>query len=171
MINIMNSQVTLNIGTNQLFDTDYNECIICLEHSSNNVKALDLQLNPCKCNYYTHKNCIISWINYNSICPICKNKIYYNDKPNHCISVPGTLDDIIVENRNVESGNRYIVNMEPSNMEPSNVEPSNMEPSNEEPVNDERDRIEQVRKFNIALIVSYTISVLIIVILICLFEK
>ena len=54
-----------------------NSCIICLMDEYNNEKCRDISTIPsinkkCSCIFYTHEDCIIKWINTNSICPFCK---------------------------------------------------------------------------------------------------
>jgi len=56
---------------------DGNSCIICLMDEYNNEKCREISTIPsinkkCSCIFYTHEDCIIKWINTNSICPFCK---------------------------------------------------------------------------------------------------
>ena len=64
------------------------QCIICLqgpEQSSNNIIIDDVKLinemhfliKECKCECYSHHNCIEQWIKNNSVCPICKGPISF----------------------------------------------------------------------------------------------
>ena len=64
------------------------QCIICLqgpEQSSNNSIIDDVKLmnemhfliKNCKCECYSHHNCIEQWIKNNSVCPICKGPISF----------------------------------------------------------------------------------------------
>ena len=64
------------------------QCIICLqgpEQSSNNSIIDDVKLmnemhfliKKCKCECYSHHNCIEQWIKNNSVCPICKGPISF----------------------------------------------------------------------------------------------
>jgi hypothetical protein len=64
------------------------QCIICLqgpEQSINNIIIDDVKLmnemhfliKECKCECYSHHNCIEKWIKNNSVCPICKGPISF----------------------------------------------------------------------------------------------
>ena len=74
------------------YNYNYNDtekqCIICLqgpEQSSNNIIIDDVKLinemhfliKDCKCECYSHHNCIEQWIKNNSVCPICKGPISF----------------------------------------------------------------------------------------------
>jgi hypothetical protein len=55
------------------------------EQSSNNIIIDDIKLmnemhfliKECKCECYSHHNCIEQWIKNNSVCPICKGPISF----------------------------------------------------------------------------------------------
>ena len=74
------------------YNYNYNDtekqCIICLqgpEQSLNNIIIDDVKLinemhfliKDCKCECYSHHNCIEQWIKNNSVCPICKGPISF----------------------------------------------------------------------------------------------
>jgi len=64
-----------------------NQCLICLQGpiQSNNIIIDDVRLmnemhfliKECKCECYSHHNCIEQWIKNNSVCPICKGPISF----------------------------------------------------------------------------------------------
>lgn len=57
----------------------YNNCLICIRKIKKNKINLNKKyFTKCKCNYNYHKFCIDKWYSITNICPICKNKIYYN---------------------------------------------------------------------------------------------
>jgi len=63
------------------------QCLICLQGplQSNNIILDDVKLinemhfliKECKCECYSHHNCIEKWIQNNSVCPICKGPISF----------------------------------------------------------------------------------------------
>jgi hypothetical protein len=70
------------------FSDNSNECIICLESDLNtnicvNIENLDKELFfiNCKCVYFIHPLCIMTWLELNSSCPMCRKKIHipYSD--------------------------------------------------------------------------------------------
>ena len=77
-----------NDNDNYNYNDTEKQCIICLqgpEQSSNNIIIDDVKLmnemhfliKDCKCECYSHHNCIEQWIKNNSVCPICKGPISF----------------------------------------------------------------------------------------------
>jgi|LakMenE01Jun11ns_1017448.scaffolds.fasta_scaffold9829145_5 hypothetical protein len=77
-----------NDNNNYNYNDTEKQCIICLqgpEESSNNIIIDDVKLmnemhfliKECKCECYSHHNCIEQWIKNNSVCPICKGPISF----------------------------------------------------------------------------------------------
>ena len=65
------------IHNNELTNELTNECIICLESNDTNnpIFKLNTFKKSCNCNSYVHKQCLIKWYNYKSICPVCRKSI------------------------------------------------------------------------------------------------
>uniref|UniRef100_A0A6C0IHF6 RING-type domain-containing protein n=1 Tax=viral metagenome TaxID=1070528 RepID=A0A6C0IHF6_9ZZZZ len=69
---------------NTFSEETINQCIICLNNSvvcnndevtlMNNMHFLQKQ---CECVCYAHHKCIETWINTNSVCPICRKPISF----------------------------------------------------------------------------------------------
>ncbi|KAJ4874074.1 putative RING-H2 finger protein ATL61 [Raphanus sativus] len=49
--------------------TDSFECVVCLSKLEDGEKAMLLPT----CNHWFHANCIETWLNLHSSCPICRN--------------------------------------------------------------------------------------------------
>ena len=76
-----------NYNDNYNYNDTENQCLICLQGplQSNNIIIDDVKLmnemhfliKECKCECYSHHNCIEQWIKNNSVCPICKGPISF----------------------------------------------------------------------------------------------
>lgn len=59
------------------------QCLICLQSSSNSndeiksINEMHFIKKPCNCICYSHHKCIETWIETNSVCPICKKPLLF----------------------------------------------------------------------------------------------
>lgn len=69
-----------NINSINSISNDNNICLICFcvkDDSSKSVLFVDnFVYKKCNCLYVIHNDCINAWLNINSKCLICHNKIY-----------------------------------------------------------------------------------------------
>ena len=57
-------------------DIDDDQCSICLEEFVNKIKK-EVSRMPCSHVYHTH--CIVKWLEYNHVCPICRFQMPKSD--------------------------------------------------------------------------------------------
>lgn len=121
---------TFSIDIDDIDDVDNDtekQCIICLQgpaQSSTNIIVDDVKLmnemhfliKECKCECYSHHNCIEQWIQNNSVCPICKGPISFPKSgikeeiiqmPINRISQPHEI--IILQDTNTNTNNHYCI--------------------------------------------------------------
>jgi hypothetical protein len=59
------------------------QCLICLQSSSNSkdeiksITEMHFLKKKCNCICYSHHKCIETWIETNSVCPICKKPLFF----------------------------------------------------------------------------------------------
>ena len=89
------------------------QCLICLQSSSNSkdeiksVNEMHFLKKTCNCICYSHHKCIETWIETNSVCPICKQPLFFphnkleDEKHETLIDIP-----LIDENEETQPHNR-----------------------------------------------------------------
>ena len=71
---------------NNKYNNDKTECFICFESESTdnheiiNLKEQTICIKNCLCNGTIHVECLKRWIDINSSCPLCRNKVFKMDK-------------------------------------------------------------------------------------------
>jgi hypothetical protein len=97
------------------------QCLICLQSSSNSkdeiksINKMHFLKKTCNCICYSHHKCIETWIETNSVCPICKKPLFFpqnkleDEKHETLINIP-LIDEDQNENENScrESAPTYI---------------------------------------------------------------
>jgi hypothetical protein len=91
-------------------DTVEQQCLICLQSSNNSndeIKSINDMFflkKTCNCICYSHHKCIETWIETNSVCPICKKPVLF---PQNKLEVKTneTLVNIPLINENDEDQN------------------------------------------------------------------
>ena len=67
-------------------DTDEDICFICFESKiKNEIKPINLgnqhfYIKNCLCNCLVHQQCLKKWLDSNKICPICRIRVFENNK-------------------------------------------------------------------------------------------
>jgi len=77
-MNVNNTKYILNIKNEENVE---NECFICYDNNSDKIIKLNnqcLYFKTCKCDGYIHKQCLETWIETTTKCPICRNQIFKN---------------------------------------------------------------------------------------------
>jgi hypothetical protein len=72
--NILDNMEISKMKNVEKLDNDKKKCTICLENYQDGDDFIALP-----CIHIFHANCIKTWLNNNSTCPICKNKIKYEE--------------------------------------------------------------------------------------------
>ena len=75
--NILDNMEIAKIKDVDKLDNDKKKCIICLENYVNGDDSIALP-----CIHIFHASCIKTWLKENSLCPICKNEIKYDNEEN-----------------------------------------------------------------------------------------
>jgi hypothetical protein len=81
------------------------QCLICLQGSTNSkdeiksINDMHFLKKTCNCICYSHHKCIETWIETNSVCPICKQQILFPQTKIE-INKNDTLIDIPLINEN-----------------------------------------------------------------------
>ena len=75
--NILDNMEIAKIKDVDKLDNDKKKCIICLENYVNGDDSITLP-----CIHIFHTSCIKTWLKENSLCPICKNEIKYDNEEN-----------------------------------------------------------------------------------------
>jgi len=87
------------------------QCLICLQSSSNSkdeiklINEMHFLKKICDCKCYSHHKCIETWIETNSVCPICKKPLFFpqnkieDEKNETLINIP-LIDEDVNQNQN-----------------------------------------------------------------------
>ena len=100
------------------------QCLICLQSSSNSkdeiklINEMHFLKKNCNCICYSHHKCIETWIETNSVCPICKKPLFFpqnkleDENIETLINIP-LIDEDQDQNQNTcrESAPTYICMM------------------------------------------------------------